>query len=123
MWYMNKNIIDLAQQAGFQLWGDEHWNMGDVIDWSSRYDNEFVNYSKSLIREVLLLQESGTDVLSHFGLADSVSKETVEIELPDQELLALMRMAHEQNITFNQLVEKSIINFIASENSINNVYA
>ena len=112
---MNKNIIDLAQQAGFAFWEDEHWNPGDVIDWSSRYDNEFVNYSKSLIREVLLLQESDTDVLSHFGLADSVNKETVEIELPDQELLALMRMAHEQNITFNQLVEKSIINFIASE--------
>jgi len=112
---MNKNIIDLAEQAGFTFWEDEHWNLGDVIDWSSRYDNQFVKYSESLIREVLLLQESGTDVLSHFGLADSVSKETVEIELPEQELLALMRMAHEQNITFNQLVEKSIINFIASE--------
>jgi len=112
---MNKNIIDLAEQAGFDLWKDEHWNPGDVIDWSSRYDKEFVNYSEFLIQQVLLLQESGADALSHFGLADSVNKETVEIELPDQELLALMRMAHEQNITFNQLVEKSIINFIASE--------
>ena len=112
---MNKNIIDLAEQSGFPLWKDEHWNPGDVIDWSSRYDNEFVKYSKSLIREVLLLQESGTDVLSHFGLADSVSKETVEIELSDSELLSLMKMAHEQDITFNQLVEKSIMNFIASE--------
>ena len=112
---MNKNIIDLAQQAGFDLWEDEHWNLGDVIDWSSRYDNEFVNYSKSLVREVLLLQESGTDVLSHFGLADSVSKETVEIELPDQELLALMRMAHEQNITFNHFLNIYIIEkFITS---------
>ena len=112
---MNKNIIDLASQSGFSVWENEHWNPGDVIDWSSRYDKEFVNYSEFLIKEVLLLQESGTDVLSHFGLADSVSKGTVEIELSDSELLSLMKMAHEQDITFNQLVEKSIMNFIASE--------
>jgi hypothetical protein len=43
---MNKNIIDLAEQAGFEFWGDEHWNPGDTIDWSSRYDNQFVNYAK-----------------------------------------------------------------------------
>jgi hypothetical protein len=114
---MNKNIIDLAEQAGFEFWGDEHWNPGDTIDWSSRYDNQFVNYSESLIREVLLLQQNGTDVLSHFGLADSVNKETVEIELTDQELLTLMRMAHEQDITFNKLVEKGILEAIESSNS------
>jgi hypothetical protein len=113
---MNKNIIDLAEQAGFDFWGDEHWNPGDTIDWSSRYDNQFVNYSESLIREVLLLQQNGTNVLSHFGLADSVSKETVEIELTDQEFLTLMRMAHEQDITFNKLVEKVILETIESSN-------
>jgi hypothetical protein len=111
---VNKNIIDLAQQAGFALWGDEHWSPGDTIDWSSHYDNEFTKYSESLIREVLLLQQNGTDVLSHFGLADSASKETVEIELTDQELLALMKLAHEQDITFNKLVENGIQQMIES---------
>ena len=113
---MNKNIIDLAQQAGFALWGDEHWSPGDTIDWSSHYDNEFAKYSESLIREVLLLQQNGTDVLSHFGLADSASKETVEIELTDKELLTLMKLAHEQDITFNKLVEKGILEAIESSN-------
>ena len=114
---MNKNIIDLAEQAGFDFWGDEHWNPGDTIDWSSRYDNQFAKYSESLIREVLLLQQNGTDVLSHFCLANIVNKETVEIELTDQELLTLMRMAHEQDITFNKLVEKGILEAIESSNS------
>lgn len=113
---MNKNIIDLAEQSGFSFWGDEHWNPGDAIDWSSRYDAEFVKYSESLIREVLLLQENGTDVLSHFGIENNKTKETVEIELSDSELLTLMRMAHEQDITFNQLVERSIVEGFESVN-------
>ncbi len=32
-------------------------------------------------------------------------KAEVEIELPDEQLLTLMKMAHEQDITLNQLVE------------------
>jgi len=32
-------------------------------------------------------------------------KEEIEIELPDEDIFTLMKMAHEQNITFNQLVE------------------
>lgn len=111
---MNKNIIDLAEQSGFSFWGDEHWNPGDVIDWSSCYDAEFVKYSESLIRKVLYLQKNGTDVLSHFDVKDNETKETVEIELSDSELLRLMRMAHEQDITFNQLVERGLTEAIKS---------
>lgn len=37
---MNKRTKELAEEAGFMLWADEHWNPGDVIDWSARYDDE-----------------------------------------------------------------------------------
>jgi len=32
-------------------------------------------------------------------------KATIEIDLPDDQVFTLMKMAHEQNITFNQFVE------------------
>jgi hypothetical protein len=49
---MNENIKQLAEQAGFVLWTDEDWNLGDVIDWASRYDDEFVRYTHLLINNV-----------------------------------------------------------------------
>lgn len=36
-------------------------------------------------------------------------KEDVEIDLPDEELFALMKMAHERDITLNKLVEEILI--------------
>ncbi len=35
-------------------------------------------------------------------------KEKIEIDLPDEEIFALMKLAHEEGITFNQLVEDSL---------------
>lgn len=51
---MNKLIKRLAEEAGFVLWGDEDWNPGDVIDWSSNYDNEIVKYTELVLRESLV---------------------------------------------------------------------
>ena len=48
---MNAKILELAKQAGFIMWKDEPWNPGDVIDWSSRYDEEFVKFAELFVRE------------------------------------------------------------------------
>jgi len=50
---MNNKIEELAQHAGFVLWGDESWNDGDIIDWSCRYDEELENYTKLVLMEVI----------------------------------------------------------------------
>ena len=48
---MNKRIKELAERAGFVLWGDESWNPGDVIDWSSRYDDELLKFAELMVKE------------------------------------------------------------------------
>lgn len=51
---MNNRIKQLAEQAGFVLWGDEDWNSEDIIDWASNYDQEIVQYTKLVAQEVLV---------------------------------------------------------------------
>jgi len=51
---MNEHVKKLAEDAGFVLWKNEDWNPGDVIDWASRYDNEFVDYTHALVEDVFL---------------------------------------------------------------------
>ena len=48
---MNERIRELAEQAGFVLWKDESWNPGDVVDWSSSYDNELKKFAELIVRE------------------------------------------------------------------------
>ena len=48
---MNERIKLLADQAGFLLWGDEEWNPGDTVDWSSRYDDELEKFAQLIVRE------------------------------------------------------------------------
>lgn len=50
---MNKRIKNLAEAAGFCLWGEENWNPGDVVDWGSRYDRELVKFHKLAVEEVI----------------------------------------------------------------------
>lgn len=52
---MNERIRELAAQAGFEFWQDESWNPGDIIDWSARYDDEFIRFSELLVRECMRL--------------------------------------------------------------------
>ena len=102
---MNENVKELAKRAGFVLWGNESWNPGDVIDWSSRYDNEFIKYTQLLVNEVLRLQREGTDVANYFGTEPAPAMETVELDFSDEELLLYMKLAHERDITFNKFIE------------------
>ena len=38
-------IKDLAEEAGFNMWGDEDWRpKGEVIDWANNYDNELIKF-------------------------------------------------------------------------------
>lgn len=55
---MNENFIKLADEAGFCFWRDEPWNPGDIIDWASRYDDEFNRYSIALVLECCKVLET-----------------------------------------------------------------
>lgn len=48
---MNKRILELAEQAGFMLWGNESWNPGDIVDWSARYDDELAKFAELIVKE------------------------------------------------------------------------
>jgi len=51
---MNERIKQLAENAGFILWGKESWNPGDVVDWSSRYDDELQKFAELIVDECCL---------------------------------------------------------------------
>ena len=62
---MNERIIAIAKQAGFNMWADEPWNPGDVIDWSARYDEELENFCKLVVQEctrIAELKEQGYNI-------------------------------------------------------------
>jgi hypothetical protein len=129
---MNEQIKQLAEKAGFAFWEDEAHNPGDVIDWSSSYDDELVKYTELLLQEVANVLHDEEDrcfdnatmasvakqcriaVAEHFNINDqgiipeSVKYETIDLEFSDEELLQYMKMAHELDITFNQLVERAL---------------
>jgi len=109
---MNENVKNLAKRAGFALWGNEEWNPGDVIDWASRYDKQFVEYTRLLVKEVLELQATGTDVPAYFGITANDGKESIEVDFSDEELLTYMKVAHERDITFNKFVELALLKAI-----------
>ena len=50
---MNPVIKQLAEEAGFCLWEDEHWNPGDVVDWGSRYDRELVKFHDLIVADAI----------------------------------------------------------------------
>jgi len=112
---MNNKIKQLAEQAGFMLWQDEAHNPGDVIDWAARYDDELVKYTELVVRECISRCDdlnSQQYIAEHFevniqGLSPA-KKETIDLEFSDEELLKYMKMAHELDITFNQLVERAL---------------
>ena len=105
---MNENVKNLAKRAGFVLWGNEEWNPGDVVDWASRYDKQFIEYTRLLVNEVLELQAAGTDVPIYFGITANDGKESIEVDLSDEEILTYMKIAHERDITFNKFIELAL---------------
>ncbi len=48
---MKPRYQKLAAEAGFALWGDESWNPGDVVDWSSSYDAELERFGELIDAE------------------------------------------------------------------------
>ena len=105
---MNENVKNLVKRAGFILWANESWNPGDVVDWGSRYDKELVEYTKLLVNEVLRLQREGTDVVNYYDVEPAPAMESIDVDFSDEELLQYMKLAHEQDITFNKLVENAL---------------
>ena len=77
---MNERIQELAQEAGFMLWGKETWNPGDVVDWSARYDEELERFAKLLIKECVEVvkwtpsqfpnDEYVKNIKEHFGVEE-----------------------------------------------------
>jgi hypothetical protein len=77
---MNERIKKLAEQAGFCMWKDEPWNPGDVIDWSSRYDNELEKFAELIVKECAWLVDEndislpygtfGKLIKGHFGVEE-----------------------------------------------------
>lgn len=89
---MNEKIKQLAEEAGFILWRDEHWNPGDVVDWASRYDDELQKFAELIVQKCAHIARSVDDAnaattvigFEHFGIgyqiADDILKEFDENE-------------------------------------------
>lgn len=59
---MNKNIKELAEEAGFVFWGDEKWGPGPgLIDWSCDYKNEFDKFTDLFTDKAISLCHVETD--------------------------------------------------------------
>ena len=72
---MNERIRGLAEQAGFVMWGDESWNPGDVVDWSSSYDNELKKFAELIIQECLnICEDMGDNGKDGHYCADKIAK-------------------------------------------------
>ena len=70
---MNERIKDLAEQAGFVLWQDEPWRPTDVIDWSSRYDDELKKFAELIVKEcaeICLEANDHKNILRYFGVEE-----------------------------------------------------
>ena len=72
---LNEQIRGLAEQAGFVLWKDESYNSGDVIDWSSSYDNELKKFAELIVRECLnICEDMGDNGKDGHYCADKIAK-------------------------------------------------
>lgn len=66
---MNEKLQKLAKKAGFELWGDESWRpIGQVVDWSSDYDNELENLFRLMIKECANFTDHPELMFKHFGV-------------------------------------------------------
>lgn len=68
---MNERIKQLAEQAGFILWGEEDYNPGDVVDWSTRYDDELVKFTQLVAEQCVKILETRSD---HAVIVNSVKE-------------------------------------------------
>ena len=51
---MNERIKELAEKAGFVLWGNEEWGPGEGhVDWSCDYEDALVKYTELIVKECI----------------------------------------------------------------------
>jgi len=49
---MNDRSKELAEKAGFVLWGNESWGPGEgQVDWSCDYEDALVKYTELIVKE------------------------------------------------------------------------
>lgn len=114
---MNKRIKELAKYSGFVFWDDGT----DRIDWASEYDKEFETFCEHLVREVVDMQKHGTNAIKFFGMKKQ-KWSTMEVDFKDPELeLQLHRMARDQGITLDKLVEHILTEQINRERDNGNL--
>ena len=58
---MKQIYREIAENSGFLLWGNESWNPGDVIDWSSRYDEELERFAEAIVQRCIGVLETRKD--------------------------------------------------------------
>lgn len=76
-------------------------------DYGDKWYSEHADYLQSLKEKVLAGNKQ----------VEPEWTETVELNLRDSEFLALARMAHEKDITFNQLVNEILLEIINKWNT------
>ena len=73
---MNERTQQLAEQAGFVLWKDDSGNPGDIIDWSSSYDNELKKFAELIVKECMSdlylhgYDDARAQIKQHFGVEE-----------------------------------------------------
>lgn len=70
---MQQQIKLLAEQAGFILWADEDWKPhNEVIDWSSRYDDELKKLVYLVVQECIDIVpwQYEEKIKKHFGVEE-----------------------------------------------------
>jgi hypothetical protein len=76
---MNERFKELTEQAGFVMWADESWKPeGQVVDWSSDYDNELAKFAELIINESIKVMMAndyhgewlGQKIKEHFGVEE-----------------------------------------------------
>jgi hypothetical protein len=94
-------FYNLAKKAGFCFWESESWKPeGAVIDWAAQYDKEMVKLYE------LIVQHYDDNLTSN-----------VEVDLTDEELLVIFKMAHERDITLNKMVNIILENALRADES------
>lgn len=67
---MNNRLQRLAKKAGFELWDNEPWRpAGQVVDWSSDYDQELETLFKLIIKECSNFTDHPEALYKHFGVS------------------------------------------------------
>ena len=97
---MNERIKELARTSHLDVYG-----LGKD---RTKWEDSLEKFTELLVNEVLRLQREGTDVANYFGTAPAPAMEGIDLDFSDEELLQYMKLAHEQDITFNKFVENAL---------------